>query len=499
MKCLKQSSNAQPLLFLLIQSSDHISPLTGATPTVTLSKNGGSFASPAGAVTEIGGGWYKVAGNGTDTNTLGPLVLHATATSADPADYYFEVVAYDPQVGTNLGLSALPTASPGATGGLVYSPNNSNVVTGVLNTVIASVNGYSSMGAAAALANPLYLAWSGSLSPNPTGQIFAQDVDTVVYNSREVFYNGNSWRIWWNGTSLWVLSSVVGTLGTAYWTSPTLSGTWTPNGTATGSPVFVVLGGAENPASTTNIITVGAVSGNVAGSVNNVVGNVGGNVSGSVGSVVGAVGSVTGNVVGNVLGSVASVASGVTVATNNDKSGYSLTVSPPTVTDIANTLFVDGVTNKLKVNTDHSVNVNASGNVVTIGSFSDPAILQMQTALYQKQMTIINNFTCNGSRLTLVAGDAYTAALGTSLNFPLNGDAGLVGTTAHLRIEGLTDDLVDSPVVTDANQQLIFNDVLGDVTILCPIGDDIPFQVHFKLGSDVTTKMEGLARIKVQY
>lgn len=47
-------------------------------------------------------------------------------------------------------------------------------------------------------------------------------------------------------------------------------------------------------------------------------------VTGSVGSVTGAVGSVTGNVGGNVVGSVASVTAGVTVSTNNDKTGYGL-------------------------------------------------------------------------------------------------------------------------------------------------------------------------------
>lgn len=50
-------------------------------------------------------------------------------------------------------------------------------------------------------------------------------------------------------------------------------------------------------------------------------------VTGAVGSVTGAVGSVTGNVGGNVVGSVASVTAGVTVTTNNDKTGYSLTAT----------------------------------------------------------------------------------------------------------------------------------------------------------------------------
>lgn len=115
---IQQSTAIQPLIFLLVQSSDHITPLTGATPTVLLSKSGGAFAAPAGAVTEIGDGWYQVAANATDSGTLGPLVLHATAASGDPCDAVFPVVAYNPLSGANLGLTALPTAAPAAAGGL---------------------------------------------------------------------------------------------------------------------------------------------------------------------------------------------------------------------------------------------------------------------------------------------------------------------------------------------------------------------------------------------
>lgn len=117
---IPQNSGTFPLVFLLVSSSDHISPLTGlgSGATVTISKNGGSFASPSGAVSEIGNGWYRVAGNGADTNTLGPLILHATGTGADPTDCLYPIVAYNPQAGTNLGLSALPTVNPAASGGL---------------------------------------------------------------------------------------------------------------------------------------------------------------------------------------------------------------------------------------------------------------------------------------------------------------------------------------------------------------------------------------------
>jgi hypothetical protein len=125
---LKLSQTARHLFFLMIDSTDHISGKAGLSPTVTLSKNGAAFASPAGAVTEISSGWYKLAGNATDENTAGPLLLHATGTGADPCDAIFEVVAYDPDDSVRLGLTALPNAAAGANGGLPTGNASGQVV-----------------------------------------------------------------------------------------------------------------------------------------------------------------------------------------------------------------------------------------------------------------------------------------------------------------------------------------------------------------------------------
>jgi hypothetical protein len=98
-----------------------------------------------------------------------------------------------------------------------------------------------------------------------------------------------------------------------------------------GTTVKAVTDAVAFPSSASINIT-GNITGNLSGSVGSVTGAVGsvtGNVGGSVASVTGAVGSVTGNVGGNVTGSVGSVASGVTVTTNNDKTGYSLTQAFP--------------------------------------------------------------------------------------------------------------------------------------------------------------------------
>jgi hypothetical protein len=93
---VQQSSTTRKLTFLMIDSTDHLSGKTGLTPTVTLSKNGGTFAAPMGTVTAIGNGWYALTPASGDTDTLGSLVLHATATGADVTDKEFNIIAVDP-------------------------------------------------------------------------------------------------------------------------------------------------------------------------------------------------------------------------------------------------------------------------------------------------------------------------------------------------------------------------------------------------------------------
>ena len=91
------------------------------------------------------------------------------------------------------------------------------------------------------------------------------------------------------------------------------------------------IAGTNAATSITTALTAN-ITGNLSGSVGSVTGAVG-SVTGAVGSVTGAVGSVTGSVgsvtgaVGSVTGAVGSVTAGVTVTTNNDKTGYSLTAT----------------------------------------------------------------------------------------------------------------------------------------------------------------------------
>lgn len=118
MKLIQQSATTFPILFLMVSNVDHISGKVGITPTVTISKNGGAFAAPAGTVTEVGSGWYKLAPDAADVGTLGTLVLHMTEATCDPTDMEFSVVAFNPYDAIRMGLTALPNANAAANGGL---------------------------------------------------------------------------------------------------------------------------------------------------------------------------------------------------------------------------------------------------------------------------------------------------------------------------------------------------------------------------------------------
>ena len=75
----------------VFQSADHISPATGATLTVTLSKNGAAFAAAGASVTERTSGWYQIALTTTDADTLGDLVVRATGSGCDDAERILQV------------------------------------------------------------------------------------------------------------------------------------------------------------------------------------------------------------------------------------------------------------------------------------------------------------------------------------------------------------------------------------------------------------------------
>lgn len=105
-----RASTARTIMVLMVDSTDHVTGKTGLTLTITASKAGGAFASISPTVTERGSGWYSLALTTSHLDTLGDFALHITGVSADPADLLLEVVAYNPEDATALGLASIDAA-----------------------------------------------------------------------------------------------------------------------------------------------------------------------------------------------------------------------------------------------------------------------------------------------------------------------------------------------------------------------------------------------------
>ncbi len=105
----KDITNKKVILYM-VDDSDHVSPETGLTLTVRVSKNGGAFAAGAGSVAELEDGLYAYTLGAGDVDTLGPVVIKATATGADQCVVEGRVVAFDPDDASALGLGRLDAA-----------------------------------------------------------------------------------------------------------------------------------------------------------------------------------------------------------------------------------------------------------------------------------------------------------------------------------------------------------------------------------------------------
>lgn len=88
--------------FMLLSTSDG-SPLTGATPSVTISKDGGAFASATNSPAEIGNGYYYVDLTSAETTVTNNVIVRATASGAQPT-----AVVWEPEQ----DLSGLSTFDP---------------------------------------------------------------------------------------------------------------------------------------------------------------------------------------------------------------------------------------------------------------------------------------------------------------------------------------------------------------------------------------------------
>lgn len=188
---IKQNSATLALVFFMVDSTDHVTGKTGLTLTVTLSKNGAAFAAPAGAVAEIGNGFYKVAANATDSNTLGILALTATATGADRCAMAYEIVA-NLESDSVTALAALNNLSAAQVRAILPEIGNLDAAVSSRNATAPDNAGIAAIKAVTDSATQLLLAVPYVPDESPALIIPAPDTDeslTVVFGFTENIIN----------------------------------------------------------------------------------------------------------------------------------------------------------------------------------------------------------------------------------------------------------------------------------------------------------------------
>jgi len=92
---LTKGQTSKKVMILMVDSTDHVTPKTGLSPTVTKSKNGAAFGALSGSVAEVANGWYAITVAAGDVDTSGIVVFHAEAAGADKADVMVEIADTD--------------------------------------------------------------------------------------------------------------------------------------------------------------------------------------------------------------------------------------------------------------------------------------------------------------------------------------------------------------------------------------------------------------------
>lgn len=123
--------SAAKLYFLMYDSAQSLpvgkADLVVGNITVTIKKLGGAWGAASGAVTNEGEGWYSVA-HVANTDTVGPLLLKASAAGAVTALHTFNIVAYNSADAEDLGLSAVAVAAAQATAASDFSEANNTML-----------------------------------------------------------------------------------------------------------------------------------------------------------------------------------------------------------------------------------------------------------------------------------------------------------------------------------------------------------------------------------
>ena len=125
------------IVFYMVADDAAKAPETGLTPTVSISKAGGNFATATNSAAQVfeadgttGTGWYKVALTATETDTDGALILRASASGAELWQDAHEVYTEIPADVTTLTAS-LPEVT-------VTDANVAEIASSVLTVTIAN-------------------------------------------------------------------------------------------------------------------------------------------------------------------------------------------------------------------------------------------------------------------------------------------------------------------------------------------------------------------------
>lgn len=292
-------STSLVVVFRAYLASDHVTPATGKTIAVTISKNGGAFGNPnAGATnaTEISSGFYKVTLDTTDTGTAGPLAVRGAAATIDDVGAIF-YVGQAPADVTHFGGTAATTSggrpevntthaagtawgSGAITAGSIASDaiTAAKIATGAIDADAIAADAITAAKVAADVSAEIADAvWdeatSGHTTAGSTGKAvidILEDTGTTLDGRLPAALVGgrmdaNVGAISTDATAADNLEAMLdGTGGVTLTTALTGPITGNITGSLSGS--------------------VGSVTGDVGGAVNSVTGNVGGNVTGSVGS-----------------------------------------------------------------------------------------------------------------------------------------------------------------------------------------------------------------------
>ncbi len=357
-----------------------------------------------------------------------------------------------------LAGTALPANAAGASGGLIINGSNTGTVTLAALTVTGAALFSSTFTVTGAVA------FSSTFAVTTSTALGAISGSTLTLSGAVAFQSTFAVT---TSTSLSALSCTTLTASgaVAFQSTFAVTGTTTLTGNVSCGGTFGVTGTVTfNALTVTNALTVsgattltGAVTGTNASNdlrVNGAVpGAAGGLFIAGTNAATTVTTSFTTTFTGSLTGSVGSVTTGVTVTTNNDKTGYSLTVTPPTAAAIATAVWTDTTGSDFTTSTSPGKIIftqlggaftTTSSSVFSVGALANaptggsaPTVGQIATAVWE-DLTAGGDFGTAGSIGKLIVTTGLTIAGVTGVTFPAtvasptNITAGTITTVTNL-------------------------------------------------------------------